>query len=79
MAAPGVVVGEPFWQQIGALGVARKHLRIGPFPQKRAVESFHLAVLPGAMRADQHVACPEARKGGLEIVRESITERIVGA
>ena len=68
MAAPGVVVGEPFWQRLGALVVACEWALIRPFPQERAVESFNLAVLPWAVRADENLACPQARKRVLEIL-----------
>ena len=77
MPAPGVVVLQPFWQDLGALVVCEKWALVRPFDLQGAIEALDFAVLPGAMRADQHLARAQALERELEIVRAPIAKRVV--
>src|SRR5918998_5509024 len=61
VAASSVVVLEPGGKGGGALVVAGERLPVGPLGDQGAVESFDLAVLPGAVRLDELL--PRSERG----------------
>ena len=59
MASSSVVVLDPGGKRCSAFGVAGEDLPVGPLGGKGPIETFDLAVLPGAVRLDEHLLGPE--------------------
>ncbi len=69
MGALLVVVADPVWQCLGAVGVGEVGLAVSPFPMHGLVESFDLPVRAGSVGADGDVAD--------EVIGEECAERLV--
>lgn len=59
MASSSAVVLEPEHKGCGAVGVGCEDLSIDPLGLQGSIEPFNLAVLPGAVRADEYVPGPQ--------------------
>jgi hypothetical protein len=66
MASSSVVVLEPGGKGCGSLVVVGEGLPVGPFGGQGPVEPLDLAVLPGAVRFDEHLAGAE---GGADLTQ----------
>jgi hypothetical protein len=71
-----VVVLEPGRKGFSTFGVGGEGLLVGPFGLQGAVESLDLAVLPRAVRFDEHLASPELCADVAD--RIPVSPRIVG-
>ena len=67
MAAFSVVVLEPGRKGSGALVVGGEDLAVGPLGGQGSVEPFDLAVLPGAVRADELLGGAQVCADRLEV------------
>jgi hypothetical protein len=72
-----VVVVQPGCKCGGAVVVAGEDTAVGPFGGEGAVETFDLAVGPGAVRFDEALLGAECADGVLEVGGEPLGERVV--
>jgi hypothetical protein len=73
-----VVVLEPWSEGCGPVVVAREDVPVGPFGLQCSVEPFDLAVLPWAVRLDEHVLRGELGQGSGEVVAAGVVPGVVG-
>lgn len=78
MSALSVGVLEPGCRGVGALLVAGEHLPVGPFGWEGPVESFDLAVQPGAVGPDQDVGDPGCVEELGEVAASGVAPVVVG-
>ena len=76
MTSSSVVVLEPRCKGRCAVSIAGEDLAVGPFGLQGPVEAFDLAVLPWAVRLDEHLTCIEL--GAYVADRPAVGPSVVG-
>jgi len=79
VVSPGVVVVvDPWCQSVGPVVVGSEDLLVGPLDLKGSVESFDLAVLPGAVGFDENVFRSQACDDRSDSVAVFVAPMVVG-